>query len=467
MNKTNKLSPGLFFKRQLLWFACLSLLIPTACDKADEDGDIPEQTSAVTISLNTDAVTGKPLRDVHLYCFDKADKLVLHNYYEKTESLTRNPILLKEGYYTIITLFNTESGLIPSKRTLSRTETEATRADELPDISLSDFIDWLPTVSESYSDLLTGMIQSQLTQGPSPITMEIKNGLAGIGVADVTLQMTFPSPLLPDFVMQNSRATGTEVGLRTVIEAYKSGTEERVLRKETFVTKVNEEGLYTAKITLLPGDYDLRLWGDYAADANTDNHYITTNLKMVKVQPKEKYTANTDTRDAFSQTASVTVAAESLNKQITMHRPLAKYRLVATDVAAYEEMRRTRQLPPLEELSVTVVYGGFMPCAYNIVESKPNDSQTGYQYASTLSGQSDKEATVGKDFIFVDDKQSSVVVNVLFKDKNGKIVSNASDIHINYRAGYLTTVRGDFLTAGTGGGVVIDTEWEGNYEVEF
>ena len=410
MNKTNKLSPGLFFKRQLLWFACLSLLIPTACDKADEDGDIPEQTSAVTISLNTDAVTGKPLRDVHLYCFDKADKLVLHNYYEKTESLTRNPILLKEGYYTIITLFNTESGLIPSKRTLSRTETEATRADELPDISLSDFIDWLPTVSESYSDLLTGMIQSQLTQGPSPITMEIKNGLAGIGVADVTLQMTFPSPLLPDFVMQNSRATGTEVGLRTIIEAYKSGTEERVLRKETFVTKVNEEGLYTAKITLLPGDYDLRLWGDYAADANTDNHYITTNLKMVKVQPKEKYTANTDTRDAFSQTASVTVAAESLNKQITMHRPLAKYRLVTTDVAKYNELRPKQGWAPLEDLNIEIVYEGFWPNAYSVPNASPAGAEVGYSYVSAWSEPGKTEATVGKDYVFVNGTESFVKV---------------------------------------------------------
>ena len=63
---------------------------------------------------------------------------------------------------------------------------------------------------------------------------------------------------------------------------------------------------------------------------------------------------------------------------------------------------------------------------------------------------------------------SFVDVRVETTDGNGKVVARADGIRIHYKRGYLTTVRGDFLTAGTsGGGIDIDTEWDGEYEVEF
>ena len=70
-----------------------------------------------------------------------------------------------------------------------------------------------------------------------------------------------------------------------------------------------------------------------------------------------------------------------------MNRPLAKYCLVATDVAQYEAEREEKQLPPLDELSITVVYNSYMPCAYNIAEGQPNDSKMGYRYTYAFSGQ--------------------------------------------------------------------------------
>lgn len=456
---------------RLLWIAGLALMMLTACDKtSDDDEDVLGQTSAVTIGLNTHAVMDRPLHDVHLFLFGETNKLVQHNYYENAENLAQDRLLLQKGFYTIIALFNTESGLTPPESIRPETDTEATRTGEVPDISLSEFTEWLLTISDTYPDLLTGMTQGSLKQVSNSIIMEVKNKLAGIGVAAVALEMTFPSPLLSDLAAINARAAGAEVRLRTVIEAYNSGTGERVLRKEAFATKVNDEGLYSTSVILPSGSYNLCVWSDYAIEPDKDNHYITADLRKVRVQPMENYIANADTRDAFSQTVSVTVDAENQNKQITMNRPLAKYCLVATDVAQYEAEREEKQLPPLDELSITVVYNSYMPCAYNIAEGQPNDSKMGYRYTSAFSGQNEQEVTVGKDFIFVGDNQSSVMVSVLFKDKDGKIISRASGIDINYRAGYLTTVKGNFLTAGTAanGGVVIDTEWADEvYKVDF
>ncbi len=69
--------------------------------------------------------------------------------------------------------------------------------------------------------------------------------------------------------------------------------------------------------------------------------------------------------------------------------------------------------------------------------------------------------------VFVNGTESFVKVSITFRDNNGKIISSIRNLQIDYRIGYLTTVRGNFLTASTGGGIQIDTEWSGEYEIEF
>ena len=117
-------------------------------------------------------------------------------------------------------------------------------------------------------------------------------------------------------------------------------------------------------------------------------------------------------------------------------------------------------------MKISIVYEGFLPCAYNVSTQKPSDSDGGYGYASALSEQTDEATTVGKDFVLVNGEQSFVTVTILFKDANGKAISGINGVRIGYRAGQLTTVTGNFLTAGVGG-VQVDTEWSGDYEVNF
>ena len=198
----------------------------------------------------------------------------------------------------------------------------------------------------------------------------------------------------------------------------------------------------------------------------TDNHYITSDTKSIKILPKDQYRANTDTRDAFTKSLMLTVGNQDKTEDIAMHRPLAKYRLVANDVAKYNQLRAERGYPALEDLKISIVYEGFLPCAYNVSTQKLSDSVGGYGYASALSEQTDDAVTVGKDFVLVNGEQSFVTVTILFKDANGKTISGINGVRIDYRAGQLTTVSGNFLTAGVGG-VQVDTNWSGDYEVKF
>ena len=432
----------------------------TGCDKTQhETQELPEgRTSGITIGLNTSEVTVKPLGDIHLFFFDVSDKLVKHEYYANMHDLALSRTWLEEGHYTIFAILNTDAALMPSPRMAANAE--------LPDISFFDFKYWVYSLPAEYPNLLTGLVRCEVEKGVKLIMIDLKDGSGAADIAVVTLNLTFPSPLLPDFIPL--RSAGAE-RLRTVAEVYEKGTENRFLRKEAFVAPTSTEGVYQLELVLPSGEYDLRLWSDYASDEKVDNHYLTTNMQMVKILGKDLYTANTDARDAFTQTAGLTVANIDLSKDITMLRPLAKYRLVATDVKQFKNLAAKYGFPPIEDIAIDVRYDGFLPTSYNTVTKKPNGSEQNYAYVSVLADVTDTEAQVGKDFIFVNGDQSQVEITILIKNKNtGKTISKVSGVKVNYRAGYLTTVRGDFLTGGaTGGDINIDTEWDEDFTVEF
>ncbi len=447
-------------KQHMLWLACMAAFILTSCDKTLHEipEEMPKDGSSITIGINTGEIAGTSLKDVHLYFFDASEMLSKHTYYPTMQSLALDRMLMESGYYTIFAVLNTEESLLPA----------VSRAEELPQISFSDFCQWVQSLDDGrYPDLATGMVHYEVKEGIAQIMIDAKKGSEAVGLPTVTLNLTFPSPRLPDFVSAESRVTGDEVRLRTIIEVYKKGEKELVLRKQVFPAPTATEGVYTTKLQLSPAEYDLRIWGDYTADAMTDNHYVTTGGDIIRIRPKADYTANSDTRDAFSKAVTFTMGNTNSVEDIEMHRPVAKYRLVATDVQKYEQIRVQKGYPALEDLQIFIGYEGFLPNAYSISLNKPADSDTGYSYNSALSEQEESKATIGKDYILVNGTQSSVTVTILFKDTTGKTVSGVKGVKIEYRAGQLTTVSGDFLTAELGSGVTINTDWSGDYDVEF
>lgn len=448
-------------KKVAYGLACITAFLLTSCDKTAHEipEDAPDNAPTVTVGINTDAIGDTPLKDVHLYFFDSSEMLAKHTYYPTMQSLALDRMLMETGYYTIFAVLNTEESCVPV----------ASRATDLPEMTFGEFCQWVKSIDNgSYPNLATGLVRYEVKEGVSQIIIDVKKGSEAVGFSTVKLNLTFPSPRLPDFVtaQKKSRAADSDLKLRAVIEVYNKGTDVRVLRKEEFVTATATEGVYTSSMQLSAGDYDVRLWADYTTDARTDNHYLTTDTKSIKILGKDQYRANTDTRDAFTKALTLTVGNQDKTEDITMHRPLAKYRLVANDVAKYNQLRVERNYPALEDLKISIVYEGFLPCAYNVSTQKPSDSVGGYGYASALSEQTDDAATVGKDFVLVNGEQSFVTVTILFKDANGKTISGLNGVRIDYRAGQLTTVSGNFLTAGVGG-VQVDTDWGGDYEVEF
>lgn len=443
----------------------LALLFATsACDKDAHDGEIiiPEGQGALTVGVKTEG-TDIPVSTAHLFIFGANERLQAHEYFENLSEMALHSANLSAGNYTVIAVMNVPADFMPP----------ATRAD-LPDILLADFTQWLGEEAQQQPEMLTGMVQTEIKEGEvQQVTLTIKAGTEGIALPVLRVLFTTPEPSLPDYTP--TRAAYGGYVLRCIVEACKAGTDEIVYHRMFSPTLATDgSGKYSFDMLMKENTYDIRLWTDYVpAETMADYYYITSdNLKAVTIQT-EFYQANADSKDAaYAYADNIVLPEAGAAKELKLERPLAKYRLIATDVAKYRSMIKTNGYPPLEELTVSVRYEGYFPSGFNVTTGKPNDAVEGNKisYSKTLPAlaDTDTEVQTGSDWVLVNGTESFVNATVSVTDKNGKVISEVGSVKIDYKRGHLTTVRGEFLTAGkTGGGINIDTSWEDEFIVEF
>lgn len=446
-------------------YLLLAAVILSACDRNAHEGEfpLPDGKGGLICGLVSED-NDIEVRNAHLLVFGGDDKLVAHEYFDEAKNVALHMEDLPGERYTVLAVLNMPENLLEL----------CTRA-ALPDITLPAFIEWLRKVAPGYPDLLTAVAYTEVAEGEiTRITLTLRVGVEGIDLPTLHLLFTLPEPHLPDYVTQaKSRAAEAGYALRCIVEVCKAGTEEVVHRK-AYLPQQTTEGRYPIDLSLNKATYDIRLWTDYVpANGEADDyHYITTNgLQAVTIQT-EPYTANTDTKDAAYAFCEAVALQENKTIEVALQRPLAKYRLIATDVEEYNKLREQEpeKFPPPEELTVTVAYENFLPSTFDVVNGKPTSSLTGITFTGKpyAADGITREIPLATDWIIVNGTDSSVRVTIRLSDKKGNLLGTTTGCPIAYRRGCLTTVRGKFLTAGIGnGGVSIDTEWEDSFVVEF
>ena len=98
-------------------------------------------------------------------------------------------------------------------------------------------------------------------------------------------------------------------------------------------------------------------------------------------------------------------------------------------------------------------------------DDKPNDSSLGIQFRSDITLIDDHNARLGFDYVLVNGKESSVMVAVGLFDEEGTRLSMTNPIEVPIKRSMLTTVKGSFLMQDTGGGVAIDPDFEGEFNI--
>lgn len=319
--------------------------------------------------------------------------------------------------------------------------------------------------------------------------------------ADVIVNLDFDTQL-PQYKVLNEEGTrashdGRDYDIRYTIAAYRL-LQDGSYAEEPFLLKVFsrdeiEELNATFRFSIDEGSYRFYVWTDFVlAGTQSDYFYNTTNFRRISLQGAHE--GNNDFRDAFSGSADLKVIRRGSKETpstvtVQMRRPLAKFEFITTDLQEFitktiEAMIRKEEaeaaakagetksegdtktpVVDLEKYTVVFFYSGYMPNAYNMMEGKPCDSATGVKFSSAISAIDNHDARLGFDYVFVNGKESSVMVTVALYDEEGTQLSISNQIEVPIKRSMLTTVRGSFLMQNTGGGVAIDPGFEDEFNI--
>lgn len=231
-------------------------------------------------------------------------------------------------------------------------------------------------------------------------------------------------------------------------------------------------------IDLPNGDYQVMVWNDrMEALSAADCFYDTADFSGIRLQGE--HVANTDDRDAFrgSQTVSIDRSIEDLppdTVEVAMERPLAKFEFITEDLTAFVQKAELlagrvpqvgKEIDQLDRYKVVFQYVGFMPCSYSLFTDKPVDSRTGVTFESRLTRISDAEASMGFDYVFVNGTESSVTVRIGLFDRAGVQLAMTDAIRVPLRRSCHTVMRGEFLMQETNGGVMVNPDYDGEYNI--
>lgn len=269
----------------------------------------------------------------------------------------------------------------------------------------------------------------------------------------------FPGKLTTGFLHTTLRIT-------PVGNSGKPGTEERLL-----VLTESDSYDHSYSTRLMPGEYEITAWSDFRENEEKKRYYDVSDFRSIKID-YENYEANTDHRDTFRgriDKADVMEYGENVFV-VEMHRPMAKYEFVTTDLSEFldkeTERRGLSTRASMDDYEVKIYYSTYHPSAYNAVDDWLADSSTGVSFTTRTTVTGESEASLGFDYVFINDTndvgvQATIVVN----DLEGNQVAQSKQITVPLRRDHHTLLRGAFLTMNGSGGVGIDPGYNGDHNI--
>ncbi len=303
---------------------------------------------------------------------------------------------------------------------------------------------------------------------------------------DIVFSTDLPPYLTVDYGTKNSALESEQdFSFRYIVKFYPRLPDGTFSRTEAgdytlVLTKDDLSDLNYSTVTRLPeGEWQVRCWADYVEKGSTDDlFYRTSDFSSITLP--EPHTANTDRKDAFLGVADVKLVRVGSHQtpvtaRVEMERPLAKFRFIATDFEALvtKVMREKSSSDPSKapgfepsDYYIRFYYTSFMPYVFDVFANKPIDSRSGVQFDSAFTPLSEDEVLMGFDYVLVNGHESSVVVQVALYDRaTDNLLSLSPTISVPLTRSKVTTVRGDFLTLSTGGGIGISPEFDGEYNI--
>lgn len=301
---------------------------------------------------------------------------------------------------------------------------------------------------------------------------------------EVVLTVLQDTEWLPDSIMTLTRGEEQAINIRYDFRVYPKGNTNDLIKEFTIVKDDLARQDFTTTLELRPGEYDLWCWSDYC-DANTGAPLYYDDSSFSAITYSKPYEGDTDLRDAFRGMTSFTVDADGyyeiqpVEATITLTRPLARYKFVATDFAEFVDKETTRgklvsdpsggpqRLVNLSDYTVKVIYPLYMPAVFNNFQNNPVDSWTGVTFNARMQQISADEAQVAMDYTMVNGMESGVQVALEIYDPDGVLIARTATITVPTKRDRTTIIYGKLLTTLRTDGVGIDPDFEGEFNIEI
>ena len=282
-------------------------------------------------------------------------------------------------------------------------------------------------------------------------------------------------------------ARAGSVQARYHLKVCEAGQPSHLVAEREFVRDDLTRADFVSALDLPPGKYDLWAWSDYA-DGESHKSLFFNSEDFTSIWYPDPYNGNNELRDAFRGAVTFSIddnidADYGIDVLLPMERPLARYEFISTDLAEFleNEISRGEQLAagqgrpapsrvddiPLDKYRVKMIYTGYMPSEFNNYTNKPVNSKLGMSYDARVTKLNDDEARLGFDYVMVNGHESSIPVAMEVYDPDGVLIGRTNSIDVPTKRSQITVVRGKFLTSKASGGVGINPDFNGDYNIEI
>lgn len=305
----------------------------------------------------------------------------------------------------------------------------------------------------------------------------------GSSDVEVTLHLAFDESLPPYKTVEYPETKAPNLEVQCHVRLYRGvpgDFEREAFLVQTYVGADLASLERDVTLSLKPGRYLAQLWVDFVS-AETGPVYDVTEFQHIGLMGE--YLGGDKRQEAFFvqeelPLETLITAGSVYETTLTLKRPLAQYRFVATDKdeflqfwARERAMRQgsaiKSQIPEadLNSYQVRVVYPQYLPNAFNLFTERAADAGTGYSFWTRMQLREDGKVDLGWDWVIMGPDEGLVVVALEFYDADGEYISTVNNITVPLMRGQLTTVEGTLLTHGVDSGVMIDPTYDGEFNV--
>ena len=248
---------------------------------------------------------------------------------------------------------------------------------------------------------------------------------------------------------------GSTYDLRYILEVYRADDEGNILYENCQrQVKLADAATMSFPVRLAPEyNYQIVAWADIVDNGSyNDRIYKTDNgLDAIEII---SWNAMDETRDAYTAVKVVNDFNSSSNLDMTLTRPFAKVRVVATDINDITDLG-------LDPKCAKVSYSQDMYTKYNAVTNEASAAQAkSHQYTTFPYTDAPGEKTLFADYVFVPESGTAKFSLNVYDDEAATrlIKENSFSTDIFVERNKLTTIKGDVLTIGGDVKVTVDNE---------